>query len=200
MTKQKVLLLDIGGILFYPLWRLQGMHEVSSELKVSSVEFKRALKRLREVFYQGKISEKEYWVDVCDSLDVDQKYTSFLADRYRSFVSPIEPAFDVLPQLAEEYTLAAFNNSAREWMDFKIKKYHLKKYFSHFFTSCYTGVLKPNKASFQNAIKILETSECLYVDDNIQYLSIAQKQLSISTYHVSNPKDLTQLLSNISIR
>ena len=79
----KTLLLDIGGIFFYPSWRMQGILETSKELQVKVDDFKMALDKNKKLFYTGSISETEYWSYVIDTLNLQTVKPSTLKTLYR---------------------------------------------------------------------------------------------------------------------
>lgn len=191
--EKKVLLIDIGGIFFSPEWRKRGISEVSRELGVKKEDFKGALEKNKRFFYLGRMTESEYWQATLNLLRMDINLSTYLVKRYREFVIPTKQAIDLLPTLSRKYTLVSFNNSSREWMDYRITLASLDKYFTYFFTSGYTRYLKPEKKSFTNILKKFSSTTLIYVDDNEDYLREAVNY-KIKTLLANNYKDLEKLL------
>lgn len=194
MGSKSVLLLDIGGVLFTPLWREKGIDQVSKELGIDPSLLKRALDENKVDFYTGKITKKEYWLMVCSYLALGKSVGNDLATLYRTYVSPVKEAVNMLPKLAKRYLLVAFNNSSREWMDYRVQMLSLDRYFTEFFTSGYTGFMKPGKESFRNVFKHFDDSVIIYADDNEQYLSLARDEYGIATKLIKSSEDIKILL------
>jgi len=193
ISANSILLIDIGGIFFSPEWRDQGIAYVSKELNIKQDDFRKALEKNKQKFYIGRMDESEYWRTTLNLLGLDTNLSTYLARKYRSFVTPINNALDLLPKLSKKYTLISFNNSSKEWMDYRIKLFSLDKYFVDFFTSGYTHYLKPSKMSFMNVLKKFSHTSLTYLDDNEDYL---QKAITyhVRTIFVSDYKDLLKLL------
>lgn len=192
--KIKILLLDIGGIFFYPAWRMQGISEVSSRLHVNTEELKTVLEKYKKPFYTGKMSETEYWNETLDALKIHNIESSELELLYRKYVKPIPEALNLLPKLSSKFTLLSFNNSPKEWMDYRRKLVSLDKYFSEFFTSGYLGYMKPDNDMYEKVITSYDKNELFYLDDNEQYVSIAQDKYGIIGKKYQNYADLSQLM------
>jgi len=190
----KTLLLDIGGIFFYPAWRLQGIPEISKRLHIKTSDFKKALDKYKKPFYTGKMSETEYWESVLEKVDLQTIDSLELKKLYRSYILPIPKTLDLLSILSTKFTLVSCNNSPKEWMDYRIKMYSLDKYFTKFFTSGYMGYMKPENKMYLTILESYKNEDLLYIDDNKDYISIAQEKYKIhgKTYH--SYKDLLQLV------
>src|SRR5208337_2951555 len=144
MPEAQTLVLDIGGIFFYPAWRTEGVAATATIIGVSEQDLMQALKKDKRLFYTGVISEVEYWNGVLRALTTKEIISSDkMARTYRSYVRPIPETLNLLPQLSARYSLCACNNSPKEWMDYRISIAGLDRYFKKFFTSGYVGAMKP---------------------------------------------------------
>lgn len=190
----KTLLLDIGGIFFYPAWRLQGITRVSKKLNVEVKDFKIALNIHKKPFYTGKISETEYWNQVLVTLNTEKVKPTELKKLYRSYVQPISETLDLLPELSSRYTLISCNNSPKEWMNYRIKIASLDKYFSKFFTSGYLGYMKPEYEIYKRILNKYTQNDLLYFDDNSEYIAFAKDKFKMSGKVYTSPEDLRRLI------
>jgi FMN phosphatase YigB (HAD superfamily) len=191
----KVLLLDIGGIFFSPCWRNKGIREVSDKLHVDLNDFKTALDTYKNPFYTGNMTEDKYWANVLDKLGVDNIKPSDIGILYRNYVKPIPEAINLLPRLSSKYTLLSFNNSSKEWMDYRIKIASLDKYFSEFFTSGYIGCTKSDINMYENVTQSYNREELFYLDDNEDYVSRAKIACGIDGKKYVDIEDLLQLIT-----
>lgn len=190
----KTLLLDIGGIFFYPAWRLQGITEVSKKLNVEVKDLKIALDIHKKPFYTGKISEDKYWNQVLRTLNMEEIKPTELEKLYRSYVQPISETLDLLPELSSRYTLISCNNSPKEWMDYRIKIASLGKYFSDFFTSGYLGYMKPTDEIYKSILLKYKLNDLFYFDDNSEYIEVAKDKFKISGKVYTSYEDLQRLV------
>ncbi|MCL5419496.1 MAG: HAD hydrolase-like protein [Candidatus Marsarchaeota archaeon] len=190
----KTLLLDIGGIFFYPAWRIRGILETSKELQVEVDVFKMALDKNKKLFYTGAISETDYWSYIIDTLKLQTVKPSTLKTLYRKYVTPIPETIDLLPRLSSKFTLLSCNNSPKEWMDYRIKIASLDKYFSVFLTSGYLGYMKPDGKVYETVINSYKKEDLFYLDDNEQYIEKAQEYGIIGKVY-QNYNDLLQLVT-----
>ncbi len=191
----KILLLDIGGIFFYPNWRIKGIREVSDKLHVGLNDFKAALDAYKKPFYTGNMTEDIYWTNILERLNVYSVKPDDLVNLYRDYVKPIPEAINLLPKLSSRYKLISFNNSSREWMDYRINVASLDKYFSEFFTSGYLGYTKSDNRMYEKAILSYNKDELFYLDDNEEYISKAKTICGINGKVYLNNTDLLQLIA-----
>lgn len=100
---------------------------------------------------------------------------SFLEQEYRRYVTVIPKNLLALKELIKQSTLVCFNNSSKEWMDYRRKTFHLDEYFSSYVTSGYTGILKPEKEAFEIVLATCASKDSLYIDDNREYIKKAKQ-------------------------
>jgi len=87
--------------------------------------------------------------------------------------------------------LATLNNESRELNLHRIEKFHLRDYFSVFFSSCYLGVSKPHPEIYQLALDLSQRQpeECVFVDDRSLNLECARR-LGLHTIQFLDPAQL----------
>ncbi len=170
----KTIALDIGGILFKPKWRLQGIQDLADKFNRTRVEVADALTHRKKDFYTGKISENDYWFSIINNLSI-QATPHNLAIFYRKYVSVDTEVLAILKSLKLKYTLISCNNCPKEWMDYRIEIADLRSVFSEFITSGYVGLMKPDPKFFAFIVKSNPLSNVLYIDDNEKYTNAAKK-------------------------
>jgi len=187
----KTLFLDIGGIFFYPAWRLEGIAYTSNMLGVPKEKFSTALKQYKTQFYTGKISERSYWQKTLKAVGRSPRRAAELERTYRKFVRPIPETLSLLPHLSSKYHLISCNNSPKEWMDYRIESASLNKFFDRFVTSGYVGSMKPEKSFFAKAFEETSIEDgALYLDDDKKYIALAKKMYGIQGRVYETPEDL----------
>ncbi|MFA6519566.1 MAG: HAD hydrolase-like protein [Candidatus Paceibacterota bacterium] len=188
----KTLVLDIGGIFFHPSWRLEGIAHVSQILGVPKEDLKEALNRNKHSFYTGKMSEKDYWRNIIQDLNVSEFTSDYLEEIYRSYVRPIPETLMLLPELASRYRLVACNNCPKEWMEYRKQIASLDTFFSEFFTSGYIGSMKPEEDMYSKifADGRVDKGDIIYIDDNEDYASLVRERYGVKSVVYKGPSDL----------
>lgn len=143
----------------------------------------------------GKSKTLSFWKAV--SLASPLKPSPETLERaYLDATSINETSFQIALKLAgQSYRLAILSNEAREWMDYKIKKFNLKKHFSSIYCSAHLGLAKPDLAIYQFVLKDLASNpkDLVFIDNLPQNLPPAEN-LGITTILYQNPKQVEQNL------
>ncbi|MFH1331722.1 MAG: HAD family hydrolase [archaeon] len=86
-------------------------------------------------------------------------------------------AFELVEKLYQKYPLYTLNDESKEWMDMRIRKFNLTKYFRDFITSGYVGYAKPNRRIYEILLERtrLKPTECLFIDNKEHLLSPARE-------------------------
>ena len=100
-----------------------------------------------------------------------------------------------------KYLMATLNNESLELNLHRIEKFQLRDYFAAFFSSCFLGVKKPERAIYRLASQITQRNpdECLFIDDRVLNLECAQS-LGMRTIHFRNAAKLTQELQTHGVK
>ncbi len=117
-------------------------------------------------FSFGRISEEEYFQSVRDNFSGDLD-SAELKELILSGLLPNTELIDYLKPLSDRYILGIISNNPREWFDYFYKQNELNKIFKVTAVSGYLGVRKPDKAIFEEALKMAgaRPEEAVYVDD-----------------------------------
>ncbi len=123
------------------------------------------------------------------TLDEYLRRTVFYRDRpyspedFKQFMfaqsQPYPEPLAFLGSLAQtrRYMMAALNNESLEINDYRIHTFRLRDYFEAFFSSCYLGARKPDRAIYSLALKITQRdpAECVLIDDRGLNLECARE-------------------------
>lgn len=93
------------------------------------------------------------------------------------------------------YRLATIINESLKLYLYRIQQFRLREYFAAFFSSCFLGVRKPDKAIYRMALEVTQCppQECLFIDDRAVNLESA-RHLGMRTVHYHGPSQLREEL------
>lgn len=128
-----------------------------------------------------------------------------LAELKRLYYSCIhkEDAFEVVKKLHKRYPrlpLYTLNDEASEWMNVRIRKFDLKRYFKDFITSGYLGFGKPDKRIYEILLERagVKAQDCLFID-NKEPLLVPARELGFKTILFIDKSQLARDLINFGI-
>lgn len=168
---------DLGGVCLTNGWEKDARIKAAEHFGFDPEEYEVRHRHVLTPFEEGRMNIGGYL-----AFTVFYKRRSFNRDIFIRFMQAqskaYPPSMDVLKRLTKEgkYLLAALNNESRELNDFRINKFDLRKYFSHFFSSCFLGVRKPNSRIYTMALDISQCApqEVLFIDDRIENAEAAR--------------------------
>ena len=150
----------------------------------------------------GQCQSLEFAVGVLDELNLGASLTPrrFL-EAFRSWdKGPLPGAERILGQLQPRHTLACLSNNNRlHWGNPQLQI--LLKYFRHCFVSFETGLMKPDRAAFEFAVRGigLPPGEILFLDDNIECVQTA-RDLGLHAFQAPGLAGVHQALANAGIK
>jgi len=113
--------------------------------------------------------------------------------------------FEIVERLHKKYPnlpLYTLNDEGKEWMDIRIKKFKLRKYFKDFITSGYVGYSKKEgKKIYEILLKRsgLKAGDFLFIDDRRMRLLTA-KEIGFKTILFKNKRQLRKDLKKHGIK
>jgi len=114
---------------------------------------------------------------------------------------PYKEVKEVLEQLKEKYLLVLVSNTDCFSEKMVLDKFDLLKYFNYTFFSYERGLLKTDKAFFEQALKELKVSpeECLMIGDSLQSDVEAAQQANIKAVLVDrkNAREFSPKISSL---
>ena len=178
----KAIAFDCGNVLFSNAWNDENtdpsfnvIHERLGISKEKGDEI--FLKHWPEISI-GKKSEDAFFQDLIDA-SKEKIPLEELKELYYSCILK-KDAFEIVERLREKYPnlpLYTLNDEGKEWMDARIRKFELRKYFKDFITSGYVGYTKKRGRRIFGIF--LERTgfgaeECIFVDDRKSITDLAR--------------------------
>ncbi|MDI6825724.1 MAG: HAD-IA family hydrolase [Candidatus Aenigmarchaeota archaeon] len=197
--KIKAIVFDCGGVLLSNSWNDPSYDIIPKKLGISK-------DKADEIFYKhwheikiGKKNEDSFFKDL---LKISRKRISLneLKKIYYSCIDKFDGTFEIIKKLHKKYLLFILNNEGKEWMDFRIKKFKLKKYFKGFICSGFARFAKPDKRIYEILLEEtgLKPNECIFIDNIEENLKPA-KYLGYNVILFKNAKQLKDALSKYGI-
>ncbi len=148
----------------------------------------------------GKISEDKFWEIFLKNSGSKIIDISVAKKLWRKYFGKKPGMLALLTKLRKKYKLVVLSSTGKEWMEYKIKKYHLYNYFSDYITTYRTSLSKRDKKIYQLALKKVKSKaeECLFIDDSKDVQTVASK-CGIKTILFKNAKQLKKELINLNI-
>lgn len=119
-----------------------------------------------------------------------------LATIYNSKISINTRVLELVKVLKKRgFILIILSNESKEWMDIKIEKFKLDKFFDKIYCSAYLGISKPSIEIFNYVLRDLriKASKIIFIDNQINNINIAEK-LGIKTILYKNVQQLNEQL------
>jgi FMN phosphatase YigB (HAD superfamily) len=177
MVKIKAIAFDCGNVILSNSWTDPVFEKFCKEIAVSyRVGTKIFFKHYDGWLKFGRGCEYDFFKDL---LENSKNKKLKIKDIKRFYYKKIhmKKAFSLVKKLYKKYPLYTLNDEAREWMNYRIKKFKLKKYFKAFITSAFVGYAKPDKRIYQAMLKKskCKPEEVIFIDNNPKLVRAARK-------------------------
>ena len=175
MEKMDSVIFDWGGVLIENPGSERTRH-CDNSLGVSENEYKEAQEKFMCEFQKGRISEEEFWKNVCCDLGVSKPNVSSLwIDALKPYYRPREEMLSMLTILKQNsYRIALLSNTE----DPTVKFFHEQGYdmFDVLVFSCEEGIMKPERRIYDLTLERLGSrAECsVFIDDRPDYIQGAK--------------------------
>ena len=201
MAEITALFWDVGGVLLTNGWDRAARRRATEQFKLDWEEFEDRHELMVPDFEGGRLTLDEYL-----QRTVFYRARSFGREEFKaSMFAQSQPLPEVLALAARlansgKYLMATLNNESLELNLYRIQQFRLRDYFNAFFSSCFLGVKKPERAIYRLASQITQRSleECLFIDDRALNLECAQ-HLGMRTVHYQDPTQLRRELQEHGI-
>jgi putative hydrolase of the HAD superfamily len=196
MANVTLLLWDVGGVLLSNGWDYAARAAAAAHFELDPKELERRHQLVDAAFETGRLDAPGYLkatVFYAPRPFSPETYLQFMRDRSRLKPAALDAARAVRGD--GRYVMAALNNESRELNEYRIRTFGLKEVFHIFFSSCYTGLRKPEPAAFQNALTLTQRTpdETLFLDDRPENIAAAAR-LGLRTLQVRDPEHLGEEL------
>lgn len=144
---------------------------------------------LRTRYYRGTIPTDEFWRGVVAELGLEGITGQELGDAYLSSYVLYPEMLPFADSMRPRFKTALLSNLTADMTDHIVRTHDVKKYFDCALFSNETGRLKPETASFTEALAALGVSpaETLFVDDSPGNIAAAHL-LGMRTLLVTSPE------------
>lgn len=196
MAEITTLFWDVGGVMLSNAWDRHGRRRAVEQFHLDWEDFQDRHELVNTDFEAGRLTLEEYL-----QRTIFYRSRPFTRDDFKAFMfaqsRPQPETLALVERLARsgKYLMATLNNESLELNLYRIEQFRLRNFFSAFFSSCFLGVRKPERAIYHRAMQISQRSldECLFIDDRELNLECAQL-LGMHTIRYQNPVQLRQEL------
>jgi putative hydrolase of the HAD superfamily len=196
------LFFDIGGVLLSNGWEKEMRKHAAEKFGLNVDDLEARHKEVVAAFETGLIDLHEYLDQTVFTQArpfSHEEFVKFMFDQSQPHVETLE----VVSKLARsrQYLMATLNNESLELNIHRIEKFHLRDYFTAFFSSCFLGVTKPEGDIYRKALQITQRTpdECVFVDDRDSNLAVA-RHLGMHTILYQGAEQLRLELSRYGVR
>ncbi len=184
----RCLFLDIGmvlvGLNYEPL--AEKMRSLAG-IEPAQLQTVLTADNLVQRYETGKVTETEFYKEVCHRIGIRIPRAEFLEAWYSIFEQPLIPD-EWLAALAQRVPLWALSNTNKLHFEFMTRRYTFLSHFEGFVLSHEVGLLKPDERIFRIALERVQAraSEVLFADDQDANVKAAQA-LGINAFRFLSP-------------
>jgi putative hydrolase of the HAD superfamily len=195
----RILFFDIGGILLSNGWGHESRAAAAEKFGLDYEEINALHNFIFNVYEIGHISLDDYLDTV-----IFHKPRNFPREDFKEFIYAQSVELPGMLAWLKEwkkdcgFRIISINNEGKELNDYRVEKFHLHKCFDAFISSCEVKLRKPDPAIFKLALGIAKASpaQCVYFDDRIMFVKIAEK-LGIKAYQHTSFETTKEILLNL---
>nr|WP_199080438.1 HAD-IA family hydrolase [Pedobacter sp. ASV19] len=200
-TDIRILFFDVGGILLTNGWGHESRKLAAEKFGLDYEEVNALHNFIFNVYEIGKITLDEYLDTVIFNHPRD-----FLREDFKEFIySQSQELPDMLAWLKEwkrdcGFRVISVNNEGKELNDYRVEKFKLHECFDAFISSCEVKMRKPDPGIFQLAMGIAQAvpSQCVYFDDRIMFVQVAQR-LGIKAFQHTSFESTKKILEALKV-
>ena len=201
MAEVNTLFWDNGGVILTNGWDRASRREAVEKFHLDWADFEDRHELMLDGFERGHVSLDDYL-----RRTVFYRERSYSIEEFKNFMfaqsQPFSESLEFLRKVAarRRWLMGALNNESSEINEYRIRTFHLRDYFSAFFSSCYLSVRKPNREIYNLALRITQSApqECLLIDDRELNLECA-RELGINTVQFQNVAQLREDLARYGV-
>jgi len=187
----RILFFDIGGILLTNGWGHESRKLASEQFNLDYNELNYLHDFIFNIYEIGNISLDEYL-----DLVIFSQPREFSRDEFKDFIYAQSQELPHMLQWLKnwkrdcKFRIISINNEGQELNEYRIKKFNLHACFDAFISSCVVKMRKPDPGIFRLAMGIAQATpeQCVYFDDRIMLVSLAQGLGITSFHHISFEK------------
>jgi putative hydrolase of the HAD superfamily len=185
-----VIVFDLGNVLFSNDWHYHKKDRFEAFSKAFGMSYE-GMEAAWDVVWpkykRGHITEEEFWEAFFEKGGAKTRDIKKAKTLYREYQEEIPGMHELVADLYGRYRLAVLSNISREWADYKLDRYDVRKYFDVIVTSADAGCAKPEIEIYQLLLHRLcvQAVECVLIDNTESKLAPA-RELGFSTILFQN--------------
>ncbi len=201
MSKITTIFFDLGGVVATNGWDRNSRKVAVEKFGLDAEEYDKLHKSVATDMECGRMTLEQYM-----DKTIFYKNRSFKREEFRQFVLDqsykIPEGFKLLEEVHKSgrFLLCTLNNESIDINAYRIEKFELRKYFTHFVSSCFVGHKKPEAEIFHIAVNITQKKpeECLFIDDREYNLEVPRK-MGMNTILCKDPAQLRKEMDQLGI-
>ena len=201
MANIRALFWDVGGVLLSNAWDHNERQRAADKFGLDWDDFRERHDLIVGSLEEGRMDFDDYLERV-----VFHQPRSFGADEFKQYVyslsKPKPETLELARQLAgcNQCVMATINNESRALNEYRIQHFRLYEIFSHFVTSCFTHLRKPDPAIYRLALNLTQrkAEESCFIDDRALNLEEAAR-VGMHTIHFRDAEQLRRELMALGV-
>lgn len=195
----RILFFDIGGVLLSNGWGHESRELAAEKFGLDYEEMNTLHTFMTNVYEIGSISLDDYLDTVIFNKPRNFPRHDFIDFMYEQSVE-LPGMLAWLKEWKKNcgFRVISINNESKELNDYRVEKFNLHQCFDAFISSCDVGMRKPDPGIFKLAMGIAHAkpTQCVYFDDRIMFVKIAEK-LGIKAYHHTSFETTKEILLDL---
>lgn len=201
MARIRALFWDVGGVLLSNAWDHNERQRAAEKFALDWDDFRERHDLIVGSLEEGRMGFDDYLARV-----VFAHPQSFTPEEFKQYVfslsKPKPETLELARQLAggNSCVMATINNESRELNEYRIQRFGLHEIFSHFVSSCFTHLRKPDPAIYRLALNLTQKKpeESCFIDDRALNLEEAAR-VGMHTIHFRDAEQLRRELIALGV-
>ena len=201
MANIRALFWDVGGVLLSNAWDHGERQRAAEKFGIDWNDFRERHELLVAPLEEGRMGLDDY-------LDRVIFYQSrpFTREEFKQYIFSLSEAKPETLELARQLAgcsgcvMATINNESRELNEYRIERFALQEFCSHFVSSCFTHLRKPDPAIYRLALNLTQRKpeESCFIDDRALNLEEAAR-VGMHTIHFRDVEQLRRELCELGV-
>jgi len=195
------LFFDIGGVLGTNGWDSRERAAAVTRFGLDAEEFDRRHREVVGTWEMGRMTVDEYLEHTVFDDPRDFSPAEFIAFM-KAQSEPDSAAISLARALGASgrYRLMVLNNESEMLNLHRVQSFGLVAIFHAFFSSCWTGVMKPSRRAYELAIAMSQADPAcsIFIDDRVNNL-VPARALGMHVIHFTGVPELTRELEHCGV-
>jgi len=197
----RALFWDVGGVLLSNAWDHGERQRAAEKFGIDWNDFRERHELLVAPLEEGRMGLDDYLDRV-----IFYQPRSFTKEEFKQYIFSLSEAKPETLELARQLAacsgcvMATINNESRELNEYRIERFALQEFCSHFVSSCFTHLRKPDPAIYRLALNLTQRKpeESCFIDDRALNLEEAAR-VGMHTIHFRGAEQLRRELAKLGV-